>query len=91
MAHVHIAWWTPRTHRLLTTTHNTHKKHKTTHHGPPKPPASRGLNLTGECDLHTLRDRSQSLQHGDVLFNDDTIFSFIYFTAILCAAAQHAH
>ena len=32
-----------------------------------------------------------SLQHGDVLFIDDTNFSFIYLTAILCAAAQHAH
>jgi hypothetical protein len=58
-------------------THNNTQNIKHHHHGPPKPPASSGSNVKGECDCRTLHDRSQSLQHGDLLFIDDTKFSFI--------------
>jgi hypothetical protein len=71
----------PKTNRLLhTQQQTTHNKKNIKHrlHVPPKPQASSGSNFTGECDRRTLRDQSQSLQHGDVLFIDDTIFSFIY-------------
>ena len=61
------------------------------HHGPPKPPASRGSNFTGKCNHRTPSDQSQSLQHSDVLFIDETNFSFINSTAILCETAQRAH
>ncbi len=50
-----------------------------------------GFNFTGECKRRTLRDWSRSSQHGNVIFIDDTNFSFIYLTIILCAAAQRAH
>jgi hypothetical protein len=36
-----------------------------------------GCNFIGECDCHILRDPSQSLQHGNVIFIDETnIFLF---------------
>ena len=94
MAHMHIARPTPKTNHLLTTTHNTQHKHtnkKHRHHGPPKLPAFKGSNFTGECNHHVSRELSRLLQHGDVLFIDDTNFSFIYLTAVLCAAARHTH
>ena len=47
--------------------------------------------LQVSANRRTSRNQSQLLQHGYVLFLDDTNFSFIYFTTILCAAAQHAH
>ena len=91
---MHIEQRISRTNRLLTidnNTQHTHKYIKHRHHGPPKPPASRGSIFRGECDRCTSRDQSQSSQHGNVLFIDDTNFSFIYLTNILCAAAQHTH
>ena len=80
-----------------TTKTHTHTTHKTKnniqhrHHGPPKPPASNGTNFTGECNCGTSRNPSRSMQHGSVLFIDNTNFSFINLTIILCAAAQRAH
>ncbi len=70
-----------------TTTHNTQQKHKTPSPWPPKLPASSGSNFTGECDHRTSRNRSQSLQHGDVTFIDKTNCSVISFIIILQAAA----
>jgi hypothetical protein len=71
------------------TQHTTQINIKHHHHGPLKPPASRGSNFIGECNHRTLHNRSRSLQHGDVLFIDDTNFSFIYLTIILCAMRAH--
>ncbi len=68
-------------HMLKTTT-----KHH--HHGPHNPPAPSDSNFTGECDHRTPRDRSQSLQSGDVTFIDETKTFLILFTTILCASAQ---
>jgi hypothetical protein len=35
--------------------------------------------IIGECDCRMLRDQSQSTQHGDVAFIDDTnIYSLFY-------------
>ena len=73
------------------TQHTTKKNIKHHHHGPPKPPASSGFNFTGECGCHTPHNWSRSLQHGNVLFIDNTNFSFIYLTIILCAVAQRTH
>ena len=96
-----LAWRTPRNQPPLkhitvithTHTHNPQNKNNIhhRHHGPPKPPASDGSNVTGECNCRGWCDWSWSSQHGDVLFIDDTNFSFIYLTIILCAAAQRAH
>ena len=80
---------TTKTH--IHTTHKTKNNIQHRHHGPPKPPASNGSNVTGECNRRTLRDQSRSSQHGDVLFIDNTTFSFIYLTIILCAVAQRTH
>ncbi len=66
-----------------TTTHNNNKKH--CHRGPPKLPASNGSNFTGEYKCHTLRNRSWSLQHGDITYNDKTYCSVMLFTIILQA------
>ena len=59
-------------------------------HGPHNPPAPSDSNFTGECDRRTSRDRSRSLQSGDVIFIDETKKTFILFTTILCASAQRA-
>jgi hypothetical protein len=71
------------------TQHTKNMKHP--HHGPPKPLASSSFNFTGECICRTTCDWSQSLQHDNVLSIDNTNFSFIYLTIILCAVVQHAH
>ncbi len=68
-------------------TQNTTKNIKQHHHGPPKPPASSSSNFTGECNPHTSRNQSRSLQHGNVTFIDKTNCSVILFTIILQAAA----
>jgi hypothetical protein len=91
----------PRTNRLSNTqqpkhTHTQPTKPKINNiqhcrHSPPKPPAPNGSNFTGECNRHTLRDRSRSLQHSNELLIDDTNFFFIYLTIIFGAAAQRAH
>ena len=47
-------------------------------HGPPIPPPSSGSNSKGECDLCTLRDRSWSAQHDDIIFLHATNFLKIY-------------
>jgi hypothetical protein len=86
-------------HRMADPKNQLPLKNKTKHtqnikhhlHGPPKPPASRGSNFTGECDRCTARNRSRSSQHRDVIYIDDTNFSFIYLTAIWCAVAWQAH
>ena len=72
-----------------TTTHRTtSKKHR--HHDLPNLPAPGGFIFKGECDRRMSRDRSRSLQSGDVIFLDATKKSFILLTTILCASTQHA-
>ncbi len=62
--------------------HNTHtQKHR--HHDLPRPTASSGFNFMGEGNCHILRDWSQSLQHGNVIFFDETYIFFILLTLIL--------
>jgi hypothetical protein len=73
------------THNILQHTTENIKHH---HHGPPKPPASRGSNFTGECNCHMSHYQSRSLQHGDAFFIDDTNFSFFYFTIILICSGS---
>jgi hypothetical protein len=60
------------------TTSYTHKKnfvHNTTnntsstrHHDPPRPSASSGFKIIGECDRPTSHGDAQSPQHGDAIF-----------------------
>ncbi len=69
-------------------TQHTLENIKHHHHGPPKLPASSSSNFTGECDCCTLHDRPGSSQHGNVLFIDNTNFSFIYFTIILICSGS---
>ncbi len=74
-------------------THNQHntkinKKHQ--HYCPPRPSASSGFNFIGECNCRLLHDWSQSLQHGDVIFIDETNIFFILLTIILQASDRHA-
>jgi hypothetical protein len=75
---------------------HTHKTHKTKnsiqhgHHEPSKLPDSNGSNFTGECNCRTLRNQSWSLQHGDVLFIDDTTCPFIYLPIILCSGSARS-
>jgi hypothetical protein len=67
-----------------------HKKQKHQHHDLPCPLASSGFNFIGECDRRMLRNRSWSLQHGDVIFIDETNIFFILLTNILKALDQRA-
>ncbi len=80
----------PTASRTHNNTQHTTKNIKHHYRGPSKSPAFSGSNFTGECNCRRSCDWSQSSQHGDVLFIDNTNFSFIYFTIILCAAAQQA-
>jgi hypothetical protein len=66
------------------TTHTKTKKHQ--HHDLPCTPASSGFNFIGEWDCHVLHDQSQSPQHGDVIFIDETNIFFILLTIILQAS-----
>ncbi len=70
--------------------HNTRKNKKHWHHDLPCPLASSGFNLIGECDHLILCDQSQSPQHGDVIFIDETNIFFILLTIILQASDQRA-
>ena len=51
---------------------------------------SSGSNSKGECDLCTLRNRSQSAQHSDIIFLRATNFFKHLLTIFLQAVAQHA-
>jgi hypothetical protein len=75
----------------LHTTNTTPQKTKTKHHDLPQPLASSGFNFIGECDRHMLRNRSQSMQRGDVIFIDETNIFFILLTIILQVLDRHAH
>ncbi len=83
----------PRTNRLLhTKQHTTHKKHITS-----SPWSSQAIGFQRlqfyrwVSNPRMLHYQSQSLQHGNVLYIDDTNFFFNYLTIILCAAAQCSH
>ncbi len=70
--------------------HMLKKTTKHCYHGPHNLPAPSDSNVTGECDRRTSRDRSRSSRSVDVIFIDETKKTFILFTTILCASAQHA-
>ena len=78
--------------RDTTHNHNTNRTTSEKHrqHDLPRPPASSGSNLTGECIRHTSHDRDRSPQHDDAIFLRETNFSFILLTIILCAADRRA-
>jgi hypothetical protein len=68
-----------------------HKKQKHQHHDLPQPLASSGFNFLGECDRCMLRNRSQSTQHGDVIFIDETNKFSILSAIILQVLDRPAH
>ena len=75
--------------------HHTLPQHRTTskihqHHDLPRPPASSGSNLTGECDRRTSRDRYRSPQHGDAMFLSEANFFYILLTIIPYAGDRRA-
>jgi hypothetical protein len=57
-----------------------HKKQKHRHHDLPQPLASSSFNFIGEYDCRMLRNQSQSMQHGNVIFIDETNIFFILLT-----------
>jgi hypothetical protein len=65
------------------------KKHQ--HHDLPQPLSSSSFNFIGECDCHMLHNQSQSMQHGDVIFIDETNIFFILLTIILQVLDWRAH
>ncbi len=49
------------------------------------------LYFIGECDCRVLRNRSQSTQHSNVIFIDETNIFFILLTIILQVLDRHTH
>jgi hypothetical protein len=68
-----------------------HKKQKHRHHDLPQPLASSGFNFIGECDGRMFCDQSQSMQHGNVIFIDETNIFFILLTIILQVLDRRAY
>jgi hypothetical protein len=69
-------WMTCNTSFDYTQPTQHHKKQKQQHHDLPRPLASGRFNFIGECDCRMLRNQSQSTQHGDVIFIDETNILF---------------
>ncbi len=68
-----------------------HKKQKHRHHDLPRPLASGGFNFIGEFNHCMLCDWSQSMQHGDVIFINETNIFFIFLTIILQVLHRCTH
>ena len=81
--------WPAIHHPITHNQHNFKKKHQ--HHDLPQPLASSGFNFIGECDCHMVHDQSQSMQHNNVIFIDETNIFFILLTIILQVLDRHAH
>ena len=81
--------WPVIHHAITHNRHNTTKKHW--HHDLAQLLASSGFNFIGECDRRMLRDWSLSLQHGNVIFIDETNIFFIFLTIIPQVLDWHAH
>ncbi len=60
------------------TTNITSSTHKNQHHDPPRPSASSGFKIIGECDRPTSHGDAQSRQHGDAIFNVKITLSLFY-------------
>ena len=81
----------PAIHHAITQPTQHHKKQKHQHHDLPWPLASSGFDFIGECDRHMLHNRSQTTQHGNVIFIDETNIFFILLTIILQVLDRHTH
>jgi hypothetical protein len=81
--------WPAIHHPITHNQHNFKKKHQ--HHDLPQPLASSCFNFLDECDCRMLRDWSQSMQHRDVIFIDETNIFFILLTIILQVLDLRAH
>jgi hypothetical protein len=84
-------WMTCNTSCDYTLPTQHHKKQKHRHHDLPQPLAFSSFNFLGEYDCHMLHDWSQSRQHGDVFFIDETDIFFILLTIILQVLDRRAH
>ena len=83
--------WPVIHHAITHNQHSTTIKQKHRHHDLPQPLASSGFNFIGECDRHMLRNRSQSMQRGDVIFIDETNIFFILLNIIWQVLDRRAH
>ncbi len=84
-------WMTCNTSCNYTQPTQHHKKQKHQHHDLPQLLASSSFNFIGECDCCMLHDWSQSTQHGNVNFIDETNIFFILLTVVLQVLDRHAH
>ncbi len=91
LAYARQVWITCDTSCNYTQPTQNHIKQKHRHHDLPRPLASSGFNFIDECDCRMLRNWSQSTQHSDVIFIDETNIFFILSTIILQVLDQHAH
>ncbi len=94
MAHMHIAWQTPRIKHLshTTTTHNTQtKKHKTRSPWSPQATGFQRLQFYRWVQPPYVAQSIMIIATRRCTFIDNTNCCFIYLTIILCAAAQRAH
>ncbi len=88
---MHQVWMTHNSSCNYTQPTQHHKKQKHQNHDLPQPLASSSFNFIGECDCHMLRNWSQSTQHGDVIFIDETNIFFILLTIILQVLPSRTH
>ena len=65
------------------------KKHR--HHDIPRPSASSGFKLIGECDRPTSHGGERSLQHGNATFYSEINSFFNLWRLVLCAADSWSH
>jgi hypothetical protein len=66
-------------HAVHNTTNNTSSTYKKTDTiTPPRPSASSGFKIIGECDRPTSHGDAQSPQHGDAIFNVKITLSLFY-------------
>ena len=91
LAYARQVWMTCNTSCDYTQPTEHHKTQKHRHHDLPGPLVSSSFNFVDKCDCHMLHDWSQSTQHGDVIFIDETYIFFILLTIILQVLDRHAH
>ncbi len=91
LAYVRQVWMTCNTSYKYTQPTQHHNKQKHWHYDLPRPLTSSGFNFIGECDCRMFCNQSQSTQHGDLIFIDETNIFFILLNIILRVLDRHTH
>ncbi len=91
LAYVCQVWMTCDTSCDYTEPTQHHKKQKHQHLDLPRLLASSGFEFIGECDCRMLRNWPLSMQHGNVIFIDETNIFFILLTIILQVLGRCTH